>query len=93
MLIFGRKAYSGPRPLAYAVYAFINVDNCERPLNDSDISLLYGSETWTLTFAMDRIEMRAQETFELHILCICMLTCDQESRIEGRIGKTDDVIL
>ena len=35
MLIFGGKAYGGPRPppLAYAVYAFINVDNCERPLN------------------------------------------------------------
>ena len=34
MLIFGGKAYGGPRPLplAYAVYAFINVDNCERPL-------------------------------------------------------------
>ena len=24
-----------PLPLAYAVYAFINVDNCERPLNGS----------------------------------------------------------
>ena len=34
MLIFWGKAYGGPRPLplAYAVYAFINVDNCERPL-------------------------------------------------------------
>ena len=35
MLIFGVKAYGGPippSPLAYAVYAFINVDNCERPL-------------------------------------------------------------
>ena len=29
MLIFGGKT---PSPLAYAVYAFINVDNCERPL-------------------------------------------------------------
>ena len=34
MLIFGGKAYGVPRlpPLAYALYAFINVDNCERPL-------------------------------------------------------------
>ena len=34
MLIFGRKSYGGPRPppLAYSLYAFINVDNCERPL-------------------------------------------------------------
>ena len=39
MLIFGKKAYSGPRPLplAYAMYAFINVDNCERPLNKTTI--------------------------------------------------------
>ena len=35
MLIWGGvEAYGGhrPPPLAYAVYAFINVDNCERPL-------------------------------------------------------------
>ena len=40
MLIFGGKAYGGPRPpLAHAVYAFINVDNCERPLKASYFSL------------------------------------------------------
>ena len=36
MLIFGEKrtVVPDPLPLAYAVYAFINVDNCERPLNE-----------------------------------------------------------
>ena len=39
MLIFRKKAYSGPRPLplAYSLYAFINVDNCERPLKHHPI--------------------------------------------------------
>ena len=32
--IFRKKVYGGPRPLAYSLYAFINVDNCERPLID-----------------------------------------------------------
>ena len=38
MLIFGEKrtVVPDPLPLAYAVYAFINVDNCERPLSDID---------------------------------------------------------
>ena len=37
MLIFGEKSVrwsQTPSPLAYAVYAFINVDNCERPLTN-----------------------------------------------------------
>ena len=36
MLIFGGKSVrwsQTPSPLAYAVYAFITVDNCERPLS------------------------------------------------------------
>ena len=36
MLIFGGESVrwsQTPSPLAYAVYAFINVDNCERPLS------------------------------------------------------------
>ena len=35
MLIFGEKrtVVPDPLPLAYAVYALINVDNCERPLS------------------------------------------------------------
>ena len=43
MLIFGGKAYGGPipPPLAYAVYAFINVDNCERPLTVTAFTVLF----------------------------------------------------
>ena len=45
MLIFGKKSVRWsltPSPLAYAVYAFINVDNCERPLSQIElVSLRY----------------------------------------------------
>ena len=42
MLIFGGKSVRWshtPSPLAYAVYAFINVDNCEQPLTTRILSL------------------------------------------------------
>ena len=43
MLIFEGKSVrwsQTPSPLAYAVYAFINVDNCERPLKNVDDEFL-----------------------------------------------------
>ena len=37
MLIFRKKAYSGrrPPPSVLSLYAFINVDTCERPLTSA----------------------------------------------------------
>ena len=35
----------GGHQKAYAVYAFINVDNCERPLNPFDTIIVYISHT------------------------------------------------
>ena len=39
MLIFRKKSVQWsqtPSPLAYSLYAFINVDNCERPLKEAN---------------------------------------------------------
>ena len=41
-----------PSPLAYAVYAFINVDNCERPLNS--IATMYD---WSNTILLSWVEL------------------------------------
>ena len=37
-----------PSPLAYAVYAFINVDNCERPLKIINTTVVWQHVSWSL---------------------------------------------
>ena len=46
MLILGEKrtVVPDPLPLAYSLYAFINVDNCERPLTHN-VNIIFYEET------------------------------------------------